>query len=234
MDDPWVRGAIAIGVILLTILLAKIVDSRISRPTWRPTSRPATAYCAARSSCRSCSSACSALLVIPRPCRGRSDPCLSAVLASCRLGSAAALGNFIAGTRSRSQPIRLGDEVQIGGTDGVVEESGSPTRGCGPRQRHARDPERKLASDSVLNRTIRSADAGEVKVDVPLTADIRAIVSALEHDGAEVYVTELGATATVSVRRQVASGRSLDREESELRVTVHERLGQLGALPVGE
>ena len=86
----------------------------------------------------------------------------------------------------------------------------------------------------MLNRTIRSADAGEVKVDVPLTADIRAIVSALEHDGAEVYVTELGATATVSVRRQVASGRSLDREESELRVTVHERLGQLGALPVGE
>jgi small-conductance mechanosensitive channel len=147
------------------------------------------------------------------------------------------LGNFIAGLSiAFTQPIRLGDEVQIGGADGIVEEIGLTYTWLRTRDNDMLViPNEKLASDSLLNRTIRSAGMlAEVKVEVPLTADIRAIVSALEHDDSEVYVTELGAAATVAVRRQVAPGRSLDREESELRVAVHERLAELGALPVAE
>jgi small-conductance mechanosensitive channel len=240
MDDPWVRAGIAIGVILLAILLAKIVDTRISRRDLAPD--VATRYRVLRRAIVVSIvfvGVLSALLVIPQVRAVAGAILASSAVLAIVVGFAAqrTLGNFIAGLSiAFTQPIRLGDEVQIGGAEGVVEEIGLTYTWLRTRDNDMLViPNEKLASESVLNRTIRSAGMlAEVKVDVPLTADIRAVVDALEQDDAEVYVTELGATATVAVRRHVAPGRSLDREESELRVAVHERLGELGALPVAE
>ena len=69
------------------------------------------------------------------------------------------LGNFIAGLSiAFTQPIRLGDEVQIGGTDGVVEEIGLTYTWLRTRDNDMLViPNEKLASDASSTRTIRSA-----------------------------------------------------------------------------
>ena len=66
---------------------------------------------------------------------------------------------------------------------------------------------------------------------VPVAADLRAIVTALEVDGARAYVTALGADdASIAVRRDTA-GLSAEEAASELRLVAQERLVALGILP---
>jgi small-conductance mechanosensitive channel len=71
----------------------------------------------------------------------------------------------------------------------------------------------------------------EVTVHVPLDADLRAVVDALAEEDAEVYVSALGdGGSTVAVRRWVGPGEDVEREESDLRLGVYERLRTLGVL----
>jgi len=65
-------------------------------------------------------------------------------------------------------------------------------------------PNEKLASDTIRNSTIRSSETlAEVQVQVPASADLRAVVNSLQGDDEEVYVTDLGDKATIVVRKRV-------------------------------
>ena len=90
-------------------------------------------------------------------------------------------------------------------------------------------PNEKLVSETLRNSTVRSPRTlAQVTVHVPLTADLRALIAALEDDSAEAYVTELAADATIAVRTWVPDQRLAARAESDLRLTVHDRLRELG------
>ena len=70
----------------------------------------------------------------------------------------------------------------------------------------------------------------EIKVQVPATADLRAVLSSLRADGEEVYVTDLADKATIVVRKRVPRIGETERAESELRLSVAERLKAAGVL----
>ena len=86
------------------------------------------------------------------------------------------LGNFIAGVMiAMTQPLRLGDWVEVGGVEGAVEEIGLMYTfiRTGDNARLV-IPNEKLASDTIRNSTIRSAAKyAEVTVQVPSTTDLR-------------------------------------------------------------
>jgi len=180
----------------------------------------------------------SALLVIPEV-RALAGGLLasSAVLALVvGFASQRTLANFVAGILiAFSQPIRLGDRVSYGGVDGVVEEIGvTYTFIRAVDGSRLVVPNDKLASDTIVNSTIRSRETfAEITVQLPLSADLGAAVEALreevadEHD-AVVTVVGLDGNATVRVRAAAVDASSALRLESELRLRVHSRLRALG------
>ena len=81
------------------------------------------------------------------------------------------------------------------------------------------------------NSTIRSAETlAEVQVQVPASADLRAVVNSLQRDDEEVYVTDLGDKATIVVRKRVPRVGDTERAESDLRLSVAERLREAGVI----
>jgi small-conductance mechanosensitive channel len=142
------------------------------------------------------------------------------------------LGNFVAGVLiAITQPLRLGDEVEVGGSRGVVEEIGL-TYTFIRRHDEARlvIPNEKLASDSILNSTIRSREkVAEITLQVPLGADLGAVLARLraataQEPGAEVYLAELAGSATLVVRAEALDERAAERLERDLRLRAHEAL----------
>jgi small-conductance mechanosensitive channel len=234
MSDFWTRVVVAAAVIVIAAVAAKLVDRRISRRGLTPAA--ATRYRILR---RSIFTAIvfvgilSALLVIPQVRAVAAAILASSAVLGLVLGFAAqkTIGNFIAGLLiAFTQPVRLGDEVEIAGGRGVVEEIGLTYTWV---KTHANDqlviPNEKLVSEILHNSTIRSPRTlAEVTVRVPLTADLRALVDALGRDSAEAYVTDLASEATIAVRAWVADQRLADRAASDLRLTVHDRLRELG------
>ena len=234
MSDFWTHILIAVAMVVLTAIAAKLIDSRIQRRDLAP--EAATRYGVLR---RTISVAIifvglfSALLVIPQVRALAGAILASSAVLGLVIGFAAqkTIGNFIAGLLiAFAQPLRLGDEVEIGGIRGVVEEIGLTYTWVRTRDNDQLViPNEKLASETIRNSSIRNARTlAAVSVKVPPTADLRAVVAALQQDSAEVYVTDLIDGATVSVRRWVASGEALEQTESGLRIAVHEQLRALG------
>ena len=69
-----------------------------------------------------------------------------------------------------------------------------------------------------------------MQVQVPASADLRAVVNSLQEDDEEVYVTDLADKATIVVRKRVPRVGETERAESELRLSVAERLKAAGVL----
>jgi small conductance mechanosensitive channel len=138
------------------------------------------------------------------------------------------LGNFVAGLLiAFTQPLRLGDEVVIDGTRGVVEEIGLIyTFVRTDDDDRLVIPNETLASDTILNSTIRSREkVAEVTVQVPLSTDLGAVVDRLRRTtNAEVFVRELAGQATVVMRTPAASEREAEQLERDLRLRAHEGL----------
>jgi small-conductance mechanosensitive channel len=230
----WTRLAIAGAVIILSSALAKVTDSRIGRRRLDPAT--ATRYRVLR---RSIVAAIvfvgilSALLVIPQVRAIAGGILASGAVVAVVLGFAAqrTIGNFIAGLLiAISQPVRLGDEVELEGGRGVVEEIDvTYTWVRLPDGDRLVIPNERLVSEPLRNSTIRSAHRlAEVSVRVPLSCDLRALIDAFTSDGNEAYVADLADDATIVLRRWVDVGRSVEEAESELRLAVHEHLRQLG------
>jgi small conductance mechanosensitive channel len=234
VSDFWQRTLIAGSVIGVTLVIAKVVDWRIGHHELAPGS--ATRYRVLRQTLVSTIvfvGVLSALLVIP-PVRALAGGILaSSAVIGLVIGFASqrTIGNVVAGILiAITQPLRLGDRVTVEGTEGIVEEIGLTYTWIRTRDNDRLVvPNEKLASESIRNSTIRSAETfADVQVQVPASADLRAVVSSLQQDGEEVYVTDLGDKATVVVRKRVTRVGETERAESELRLSVAERLKALG------
>lgn len=235
----WHRLAVVAAVVLLTALLANLIDRRMRRRTLPP--QAATRYRVLR---RSISSAIvfvgilSALLVIPQVRAVAGGLLASSAVLGIVIGFASqrTIGNFVAGLLiAFTQPIRLGDRIEVEGVPGTVEEIGL-TYTFIRADDNARFviPNEKLASDTIRNWTIVSREkVAEITLQVPLDQDLRAVVELLRESvsgerDADVAVTALNGSATVVVRAGADDAAEAERLESDLRVRVHERLRAAG------
>ena len=180
----------------------------------------------------------SALLAIPEVRAVAGGLLASTAILGIILGFAAqkTLGNFIAGLLiALAQPVRIGDRVEYDGAQGVVEEIGlTYTFIRAADRRRIVVPNEKLASDTIVNASIRSRETfAEISVPVPLAADLDAALDALREDVADerdasVYVSALADPATVTLRAAASDDLAAERLEHELRLRAHRRLRALG------
>ena len=228
----WQRLVIVAVVILLTVVVARLIDRRIARKDLPP--EAITRYRILR---RSITTAVifigvlSALLAIPQVRAVAGGILASTAVLGIVVGFAAqrTLGNFVAGLLiAFTQPLRLGDEVVVDGDGGRVEEIGL-TYTFLRMQNHDRlvIPNEKLASDTIRNSTIRSREkVAEITVQVPLGNDLGAIVDRLQAvvpDG-EVFVDDLAGSASVVVRARTTDWAAAERLKHDLRLRAHEAL----------
>src|ERR671934_1190452 len=235
----WHRFAIVAAVLVVTAIVARLIDRRIARRDLPP--EAATRYRVLR---RSVSTAVisvgllSALLVIPQVRTVAGSLLASSAVVGIVIGFASqrTIGNFVAGLLiAFTQPIRLGDRVELENTTGTVEEI-ALTYTFIRTQDGSRlvIPNEKLASDTIVNSTIVSREkVAEITLQVPLDNDLRTVVEGL-HDvvaderAPDVTVTSLEDTATIVVRVAADGPLEAERLESELRLRAHERLRAAG------
>ncbi len=226
MEPLWQHLTIAAAVILAAWLAARLVDWRISRhdlpaeavTRYRVLRRLVVAAIAS-------SGVMSALLVIPQVRAVAGGVLASSAVVGLVVGFAAqrTIGNLVAGLLiAIAQPLRLGDEVEVQGVRGVVEEIGLTYTWL---RTESGDrlvvPNEKLASDSIRNFTIRGRETvAEATVEVPLGSGLAELLAALEGDGDEAYVSGLSADrATILVRRRVPNEAAVERAASDLRAS---------------
>jgi small conductance mechanosensitive channel len=235
----WHRIVIAAVVLLVVTGVARVVDWWLARKTVPP--EVETRYRVLRRAITTVIITVglfSALLVIPQVRAVAGALLASSAILGVIIGLASqqTLGNFIAGILiAMTQPIRIGDRVNYNGEDGVVEEIGlTYTFIRTVDRRRLVVPNSKLASDPIVNSSIRSRETfAEIAVPVPLTADLEAAIDALQEDvagerDADVYLSSLNGTATVTVRAVAADQVAAERLEHELRLRAHKRLRALG------
>jgi small-conductance mechanosensitive channel len=231
----WERGAVVAVVIAAAGLAAKLVDRRMARQELAP--EVVTRYRVIRRSVVSAIvfvGVLSALLAIPQIRAIAGGILASSAILGLIVGFAAqrTLSNFIAGILiAFSQPVRIGDRVEITGSTGIVEEIGLTYTFIRLDDRSRLViPNDKLASDTIRNSTIVSREkVAEITLQVPLNQELGAVLALLRQETAgerdpEVAVTGLEEQATLTVRARAADESAAERLENELRRRVHERL----------
>ena len=231
MSPLWQHVLIAATVIVLAAAVAKFLDWRISRHNLAPGS--VTRYRVLRRTLFASIvfvGVMSALLVIPQVRSIAGGVLASSAVIGLVIGFASqrTIGNVVAGILiAVAQPLRLGDEVEVQGTRGVVEEIGLTYTWIRTRDNDRLVvPNEKLASDTIRNSTIRSESSlAEVTIQVPAGPDLRDVVESLKAEGEEVFVSDLaGDKATILVRKWIPGEGSAERASSDLRVALAERL----------
>ena len=237
MDD-WHRWLVFGCVLLVTLILARLVDRLMARRDLPPDVR--TRYQVLRRTVLTLIifvGVLSALLVIPQVRAVATGILASSAVIGIIVGFAAqrTIGNFIAGLLiAFAQPLRLGDYVETGGFTGVVEEIGlTYTFIRVDDNDRLVVPNEKIASDTILNSSIRSRKKlAHVTVQVPLDSDLEAVRTLLreaaQDERAEVIVEELGDKARLSVSVWAPDEPSAERLQSELRLRAHARLREAG------
>jgi len=228
----WHRLVVVAVVMLITIAVARLIDRRIARRQLAP--EAITRYRVAR---RSITTAIvfvgllSALLVIPQVRAVAGGLLASSAVLGIVVGFASqrTLGNFVAGLLiAFTQPLRLGDDVVVEDTPGVVEEIGLIYTFVRTEDGDRLViPNEKLASDTIRNSTIRSREkVAEISIQVPLGRDVGAIVDRLRglKEGADVFVGDLAGNVTLVMRAPAADEPAAERLERELRLRAHEVL----------
>jgi small-conductance mechanosensitive channel len=230
--SPWTRLAIVVGVMVVTIVVARLIDRRIARRDLPP--EAITRYRILRRSITTTIifvGLLSALLVIPQVRAVAGGLLASSAVIGIVVGFASqrTLGNFVAGLLiAFTQPLRLGDSVAVDNTEGVVEEIGLIYTFVrienGDR---LVIPNETLVSDTIRNSTIRSREkVAEISLQVPLGRDLGAVVDRLRTlaDGADAFVQDLSGDATVVVRAPAPDEAAAEKLERELRLRAYELL----------
>jgi small-conductance mechanosensitive channel len=237
MSD-WRRLAIFGAVLLVTFVVARIVDRRFARRDLPP--EVVTRYQVLRRTVFTLIlfvGVLSALLVIPQVRAVATGILASSAVIGIIVGFAAqrTIGNFIAGLLiAIAQPLRLGDYVETAGFTGVVEEIGlTYTFIRIDDNDRLVVPNEKIASDTIRNSSIRSRKKlAHVTVQVPLDTDLEAVRTLLheaaQDERAEIAVTELADKATVRVSVWAPDEPSAERLEHELLLRSHARLREAG------
>lgn len=236
--ELWQR-LLVIGVVLaVTVIAARLVDRRIMGANRSPEAM--TRYRVLRRTLWAAFvtlGVLSALLVIPQVRAVAGGLLASSAILGLIIGFASqrTLGNFVAGLMiAMTQPLRLGDWVEVGGVEGTVEEIGLMYTFIRTED-NARlvIPNEKLASDTIRNSTIRSAAKfAEVTVQVPPTSDLRRLIEDLraevpgERD--EVFVSSLEGSPTVTIRAWTENEAAAEQLEQDLRLRTHARLRERG------
>jgi small conductance mechanosensitive channel len=241
VDVEWARVATAAAVIVVTLIAARLIDRRMARRELAPES--ITRYQILRRSVTAAIVAVgilSALLVIPQVRAVAGAILASGAVIGLVVGFAAqrTLGNFIAGLLiAFTQPLRIGDLVEVDGTTGVVEEIGLTYTFIRTRDDvRLVIPNEKLASDTIKNASIVSREkVAQVTLQVPLDKDLSTAVDALrglvlDAPRGAVLVSDLGEKATLIVRASAEDAVAAERLESDLRLQAHERLREAGVL----
>ena len=236
------RAIVAVVAIVVTLVLAKLVDLRMGKRELAP--EAVTRYRVLRRSVIFVIVAfgiLSALLVIPSVRAIAGGVLASSAVVALIVGFAAqsTLSNFVAGLFiAFAQPLRIGDRVSVGGDEGVVEEIGLTYTFIRTNEGDRLVvPNSKLASDTIRNATIVSREKlAQITVQVPLDKDLGKVVDLLRAEtandrDADVRVTGLDGTATVTVRAAAADAASAERLASDLRIRAHARLREAGVLP---
>jgi small-conductance mechanosensitive channel len=235
----WHRLVVAAVVLLVVTLVARLVDWWLSRKPIPP--EVETRYRVLRRAVSVIIIAVglfSALLVIPQVRAVAGGLLASTAILGVIIGLASqqTLGNFIAGILiATTQPVRIGDRVSYAGQAGVVEEIGlTYTFIRTVDRRRLIVPNSKLASDTIINASIRSHETfAEVSLPIPLAADLDAALDALREDvrderDASVHVSSLEDPATLTLRAAASDEAAAERLEQELRLRAHRRLRALG------
>jgi small-conductance mechanosensitive channel len=235
----WERLAILGGVLLGSLVLAKLVDARMRRRQLAAGAE--TRYRVLRRTVVSAIvfvSLMSGLLVIPQVRAIAGALLASGAVIGLVVGFASqkTLGNFAAGLLiAFTQPLRLGDRIVVDGVEGVVEEIRlTHTFVRADDDTRLVIPNEKLASDTIRNFTIVDrAQRAEVTVQVPLSSDLEVVLDLLRGEVAPerepaVFVSGLNGGATVTVRALATDPNDAERLEQELRLRVHRRLRAAG------
>jgi small-conductance mechanosensitive channel len=236
--ELWHRLLVIAVVLGLTIVAARVIDRRIMGSNRSPEAM--TRYRVLRRTVTAgivTIGVLSALLIIPQVRAVAGGLLASSAILGLIIGFASqrTLGNFVAGLMiAMTQPLRLGDWVEVGGVAGAVEEIGLMYTFIRTED-NARlvIPNEKLASDTITNSTIRSAAKyAEVTVQVPPSADLRQLVEDLraevpgERD--EVFVSSLDGSPTLTIRAWTENEAAAEQLEHELRLRAHGRLRERG------
>jgi small-conductance mechanosensitive channel len=239
--EIWERWLFVSVIVIGAIVLAKIVD-------WRMSKRELPAAAATRYGIlrRSLMTAIifvgilSALLVVPQVRAVAAGLLASSAVVGLVVGFAAQrpLANFVAGiVIAFTQPLRLGDTITIDDVEGQVEEIGlTYTFIKTAENKRLVIPNEKLASDTILNSTIVSREKlAQVSIQVPLDKDLDAVVDLLKTETAgdpraDVLVTGLNGTATVTVRSWAPNATELEGVQSDLRLRIARRLREQSLL----
>jgi small conductance mechanosensitive channel len=247
--EAWQRLAIAGGMVIVAIIAARLVDRAITRRLRLPP-EALTRYRVLRRSIMAgiiALGVLSALLVVPQVRAVAGGILASSAVVGVVLGLAAqsTLANFVAGMLiAFTQPLRLGDEIEVGEASGTVEEIAlmyTTIRTAGGDRFYV--PNAKLASDTIRNATIAGAEhLAEVTVPVPLASDLERVLAFAEEEArtitepqerqpvASVTDFDRGArAAVVTVQAWAPPGRAAD-VAGEIRRAVHRRLRAEGLL----
>jgi small-conductance mechanosensitive channel len=244
MDSDWLGRAIVAGaVIIVALAVAKLVDrALVRRLELRP--ETLTRYRVLRRGAMATIIAVgilSALLVIPQVRAVTGALLASSAVIALVIGFAAqtTLSNFIAGILvAFTQPLRLGDRVEVAGAGGTVEEIGltyTLLRAADGSRFFI--PNVKLASDTIRNTTLSSAEhMAQVDVAVPVQADldrVRELISE-EARAAHAAMTEKEPTVSLSrlepshavltVEAWAPTSAAAGRVAAEIRLAVQRRL----------
>jgi small-conductance mechanosensitive channel len=234
----WHRLVVLGAVLLGTAAAARLVDRRLARRELP--AGTVTRYRVLRRSIFALIvfvGVLSALLVIPQVRAVATGILASSAIVGIVVGFAAqrTIGNFIAGLLiALSQPIRLGDNVEIDGTSGVVEEIGLTYTFIRVADNDRLViPNDRIASDTILNSSIRGQrKLAHVTVQVPLDRDLDAVAQLLreaaEDERAEVTVTSLEDKARLELSVWADDEPTARGLESELRLRAHRRLREAG------
>jgi small conductance mechanosensitive channel len=230
---PFWQRLIVVGVVLLvTTVVARLIDRRIARRDLPP--EAITRYRVVRRSVTTTImfvGLLSALLVIPQVRAVAGGLLASSAVIGIVVGFASqrTLGNFVAGLLiAFTQPLRLGDDVVVENIEGTVEEIGLIyTFVRTENGDRLVIPNEKLASDTIRNSTIRSREkVAEISLQVPLGQDLGAVLDrlrAIAGDG-EVFVSDLSGNATLVLRVPATDRPSAERLERELRLRAYDVL----------
>jgi small-conductance mechanosensitive channel len=231
----WHRAVIAGVVFAAVSLLARLIDWRLAR---RPLpTEAATRYRVLRRTVTTSILVVglfSALLVIPQVRAVAGGLLASSAVIGVIVGFASqrTLGNFVAGLLiAFTQPVRLGDRVEIGGSEGIVEEIGlTYTFIRAPDDARIVIPNEKLASDTIRNSTIRNGEkVAEITVQVPLSTDLGSVVPRLrellaDQSDPSVFVSGLEGNATITMRARASDAAAAQLLEQDLRLRAHDCL----------
>lgn len=182
MSDFWQHVLTAGVVVLVTLLLAKLADRALVRRL-KLSPDVMTRYSVIRRTVVAAVvlvGVLSALLVIPEVRAVAGSILASSAVIALILGFAAqsTLSNAIAGILiAFTQPLRLGDQVEVGAASGTVEEIGLVyTLLRTPDGARFYVPNTRMASDTIRNATLKSFEhRAQITIGVPVGSDFERV-----------------------------------------------------------